>query len=53
MAPKPYEPAFPKPCLAEWRDPATAEEEGSDPTAGMKEEADVIFEPMADAGEEE
>ena len=35
MAPKPYEPPFPKACQAEWRDPATAEEEGSDPAAGM------------------
>lgn len=52
MAPKPYEPPFPKACQAEWRDPATAEEEGSDPTAGMTEEPDVCFEPIAEAVEE-
>ena len=52
MRPKPYELALPKAVASEWRDPATADDPEADPTAGMAEEADVIFEPQVEAEDE-
>jgi hypothetical protein len=50
MRPKAYEPPLPSTICVEWRDP-NAEEE-ADPTAGMTEEEDKIFEPKTEAEDE-
>mmetsp|Transcript_35537 Transcript_35537/g.80173 ORF Transcript_35537/g.80173 Transcript_35537/m.80173 type:complete len:532 (-) Transcript_35537:334-1929(-) len=52
MRPKPYELALPKAVASEWRDPAMADDPEADPTAGMAEQADVIFEPQVEAEDE-
>jgi radial spoke head protein 4A len=50
MRPKAYEPPLPAPVEPEWKDPNA--EEDADPTMGMIEQEDKIFEPKPDGDEE-
>jgi len=50
MRPKVYEPSLPSAIEAEWKDPNA--EENADPTLGMIEQDDKIFEPKVDAEDE-